>query len=96
MSRSGRNYGKKPPDIGLQMDCYDEALTPEQVAAYNKGEKEYKEVVTKLEQMMKNLSGEIIEKSDSVYVMQMNNRWSITYVYLVALYVCICDAWLHS
>jgi len=73
MSRSGRNYGKKPPDIGLQMDCYDEALTPEQVAAYNKGEKEYKEVVTKLEQMMKNLGGEIIEKSDSVYVMQMNN-----------------------
>ncbi|XP_021920115.1 uncharacterized protein LOC110830032 isoform X2 [Zootermopsis nevadensis] len=73
MSRSGRNYGKKPPDIGLQMECHDEALTPEQAAAYNKGEKEYKEVTAKLEQMMKNLGAEIIEKSDSVYVVQMNN-----------------------
>jgi hypothetical protein len=56
------------------MECHDEALTPEQVSAYNKGEKEYKEVTAKLEQMMKNLGGEIIEKSDSVYVVQMNNR----------------------
>ncbi|XP_069703661.1 uncharacterized protein [Periplaneta americana] len=73
MSRSGRNYGKKPPDIGLQMECHDDALTPEQAAAYNKGEKEYKEVTAKLEQMMKNLGGEIVEKTDNVYVMQMNS-----------------------
>jgi hypothetical protein len=72
------------------MECHDEALTPEQVSAYNKGEKEYKEVTAKLEQMMKNLGGEIIEKSDSVYVVQMNNRCSITYIYIyeVALYIC--------
>jgi hypothetical protein len=38
--------------------------------------------------MMKNLGGEIIEKSDSVYVVQMNNRYSITYIYEVALYIC--------
>jgi hypothetical protein len=71
------------------MECHDEALTPEQVSAYNKGEKEYKEVTAKLEQMMKNLGGEIIEKSDSVYVVQMNNRCSIIichYMHEVALY----------
>jgi hypothetical protein len=88
MSRSGRNYGKKPPDIGLQMECHDEALTPEQAAAYNKGEKEYKEVTAKLEQMMKNLGAEIIEKSDSVYVLQMNNRCSI----IIIIFICICIA----
>jgi hypothetical protein len=38
--------------------------------------------------MMKNLGGEIIEKSDSVYVVQMNNRWCIGYMYEVALYIC--------
>jgi hypothetical protein len=71
------------------MECHDESLTPEQVSAYNKGEKEYKEVTAKLEQMMKNLGGEIIEKSDSVYVVQMNNRCSIIiyhYMHEVALY----------
>jgi hypothetical protein len=67
------------------MECHDEALTPEQVSAYNKGEKEYKEVTAKLEQMMKNLGGEIIEKSDSVYVVQMNNRCSITYMRLLCI-----------
>jgi hypothetical protein len=32
---------------------------------------------------MKNLGAEIIEKSDSVYVVQMNNRCSIIYAYQV-------------
>jgi hypothetical protein len=88
MSRSGRNYGKKPPDIGLQMDCHEEALTPEQTADYNKGEKEYKEVAAKLEQMMKNLGAEIIEKSDSVYAVQMNNRYSIIRMSRVVRLLC--------
>jgi hypothetical protein len=73
------------------MECHDEALTPEQAAAYNKGEKEYKEVTAKLEQMMKNLGGEIVEKCDSVYVVQMNNnRCSIAYAYQIVLYVHYC------
>ncbi|KAJ9579644.1 hypothetical protein L9F63_004723, partial [Diploptera punctata] len=71
MSRSGRGSGKKPPDIGLQMECHDEALTPEQQAAYNKGEQEYKDMAAKLEQMMKTQGAEIIEKGDNVCIMQI-------------------------
>ncbi|PSN40034.1 hypothetical protein C0J52_17090 [Blattella germanica] len=65
MSRSGKNAGKKPPDIGLQMECHEEALTPEQTAAYNKGETEYKEIQTKLEEIMKTNGAQIIEKGEN-------------------------------
>ena len=75
MGRSGRGGGKKPPDIGLQMECHDDPLTPEQQLACTKAEQDYKEVVAKLEQMIKSQGAEIIEKNDNVYVMQMTVTW---------------------
>nr|CAD7589831.1 unnamed protein product [Timema genevievae] len=71
---SGSGGGnKKPPDISLLMECYDEEPTKEQQAAYNKGEREYQEVVAKLEKYVKSMEAEMIEKiSDQTYVLQMN------------------------
>ncbi|XP_063217587.1 uncharacterized protein LOC134528163 isoform X2 [Bacillus rossius redtenbacheri] len=68
MSRMGRG-NKRVPDIPLLMECFDEDLSPHQLAAYNRCENEYQEITAKLENLGK--TAEVIERiSDQVYALQ--------------------------
>ncbi|XP_067003652.2 uncharacterized protein [Anabrus simplex] len=72
MSRGGGRNAKRPPDVGLLMECFEEDLTPCQASHYNKGEREYNEVMARVDSMIKS-GGEIIEKGENVIVVQLSN-----------------------
>lgn len=63
---------RAPPDIGLHMECTEEELEPSQVEYYQKAEKEFNEVQAKLNNYLKKMKAEVVEKGENCLVLQLN------------------------
>lgn len=72
MSKHRSGSKKVPPDIGLHMECTEEELEPSQKDYYAKAEKEYNEVQAKLNNYIKKMKAEVIEKGENCFVLQLN------------------------
>ena len=77
MARHRTSSKRPPPDIGLHMECVEEELEPSQVSFYNKACNEYNEVQERLNNYIKTLKADIIEKGENCMVLQLNAKWVI-------------------
>lgn len=57
-------------ELILELECMEEELLAEQEDFYKKEEKEYKDVLAKFEKLVKENSGEIVHKGDSITASQ--------------------------
>lgn len=64
---------RPPPEIGLHMECVEEDLEPCQVSYYTKADREFKEIQNRLDNYIKKLKAEVIEKTDNCCVLQLNS-----------------------
>lgn len=69
---SQRSRGKKGNDIGLHMECYEDELSPAQLAAYSRVKSEFIEFTTRIESLIKNNNVDVTEKNESLVVLQVN------------------------
>lgn len=64
----------RPPDTSLIMDYWAEELSEVQSAYYAKAEKEYNEIMSKVQDFISKENGEILERGSDVMVLQASAR----------------------
>lgn len=79
---SHRSRGKKGNDIGLHMECYEDELSPAQLAAYNKVKNDFAEFTTRIESLIKNNNVDVAEKSEGVVLLQVNRYHSLFFSFI--------------
>lgn len=71
MAKHRSSSKKIQPEIGLHMECFEEELEPSQINHFKKAEKEFNEVQAKLEDLIKKMKAEVVERAEHYTVLSL-------------------------